>query len=134
MEGVIHTYKEGDSAVNEWLKVKHVPRSCVVAQFDGSWRGHIRWKCSGESDADYATLLDLNHLHIVPKRVRSLEKQLPNESRHLWDCVTTRLLAKEYGDATKHKLAIEQRQRDQAAERKRTGETYVSTSLFLLGC
>jgi hypothetical protein len=60
-------------------------------------------------------------LFVVPKKVRPLERQLPNESRKLWDAVTTRLLAKEYGEATKAKLAIEQKQRDEAGERKRKG-------------
>jgi hypothetical protein len=58
---------------------------------------------------------------MIPKQVRSLERQLPNESRKLWDEVTSRLLAKEFGEATKAKLAIEQRQRDEASERKRKG-------------
>jgi hypothetical protein len=39
----------------------------------------------------------------------------------LWETVTSRLLKKEFGDATKEKVAIEQKQRDEAAERKRKG-------------
>lgn len=35
------------------------------------------------------------------------------------------MLKKEYSDATKHKLVIEQRQRDEASERKRIGQEYV---------
>ena len=72
-------------------------------------------------DSEYATLLDVSTLHVVPKDVRALEKQAPDESRKLWDNVTSRLLKKEYNEATKHKLAIEQKQRDDAAERKRKG-------------
>jgi hypothetical protein len=68
---------------------------------------------------EYATLLDLSTLKVIPKAVRPIDKQLPNESRKLWQDVTTRLIKKEYGEATKYKLAIEQRQRDEAAERKR---------------
>jgi oxysterol-binding protein-related protein 9/10/11 len=68
---------------------------------------------------EYATLLDLSMLKVIPKAVRPIDKQLPNESRKLWQDVTTRLIKKEYGEATKYKLAIEQRQRDEAAERKR---------------
>jgi len=58
---------------------------------------------------------------MVPKQVRPLERQLPHESQKLWDAVTTRLLRKEFGEATKAKLAIEQKQRDEANERKRKG-------------
>jgi len=74
---------------------------------------------------EYMTLLDLTTLRIVPKAVRPLEKQLPEESRRLWESVTSRLLRKEFGDATREKIAIEQRQRDEAAERKRKGVEFI---------
>ena len=70
---------------------------------------------------DWAPLIDLEALKIVPKSVRPLDKQLPTESRKLWDGVTTRLLKKEYSDATKVKQTIEQKQRDEAADRKKKG-------------
>ncbi|CCM01209.1 uncharacterized protein FIBRA_03257 [Fibroporia radiculosa] len=125
VEGVIHTYDPDETQYKDWTRVKHVPRSCILATFDGSWKHKIRWKRANTPTSDYATLIDLSGLHIIPKSVRPLEKQLPNESRKLWENVTTRLLAKEYGEATKHKLAIEQRQRDEAAERKRRGNQFV---------
>ncbi|KZT24149.1 hypothetical protein NEOLEDRAFT_1148783 [Neolentinus lepideus HHB14362 ss-1] len=171
VEGVIHTYTEGESEVEEWTKVKHVPQSRVLAVFEGSWRGFIRWRrassttpsapspaasqsylsaatsllSSGYSSAssastsrsdlsgttaspsssEWATLIDLTPLHVVPKSVRPLEKQLPDESRKLWEDVTTRLLKKEYSEATRHKHAIEQKQRDDAAERKRKGVEFI---------
>lgn len=43
-EGVIHTYDPEGTAHHEWTKVKHVPRSRVVAQFHGSWKHLIKWK------------------------------------------------------------------------------------------
>lgn len=137
--------------------MKHVPTQRVIAVFDGSWRGHIRWRRVGSypntilssaslplpshdclstsyipphgasrtdlprSDTNYATLIDLTTLQVIPKTVRPLEKQLPNESRRLWKNVTENLVNKEYSEATKEKHAIEQRQRDEAAERKRKG-------------
>lgn len=155
MEGVIHTYTEGETKHEEWTKVKHVPQSCVVATFDGSWRNRIRWRrvgsypsssCSSptpsttplatasgpasaatstvdiaRSDGESGTLLDLSTLKVIPKAVRPLEKQLPHESRKLWENVTSRLLSKEFGEATREKVAIEQKQRDMAAERKKKG-------------
>ncbi|KAH8101780.1 hypothetical protein BXZ70DRAFT_931897 [Cristinia sonorae] len=124
-EGVIHTYTPGETAHEEWTKVKHVPRSRVLAVFDGSWKQVIRWKKVDAPDSEYATLIDVSTLHVIPKVVRDLEKQLPTESRKLWDGVTSRLLAKEYSEATKHKLAIEQKQRDDAALRKAKGQKFV---------
>lgn len=159
MDGVIHTVHEGETEHEEWTKVKHVPTNRVVAVFDGTWRGHIRWRRVGagsypnalsssasspspshehlpvpqlpshaasradvsHSDSEYSTLIDISTLRVVPKEVRPLEKQLPHESRKLWRNVTDNLLKKEYSEATKEKVAIEQRQRDEAAERKRKG-------------
>jgi hypothetical protein len=134
LEGVIHTYFDGEDQYKEWTKVEHVPRSRVVAVFDGSWRQRIRWRrvdpdssaSSSQPDltptpGDYATLLDLSTLKVIPKVVRPLSKQVPSESRMLWEKVTSRLLTKEFGDATREKVIVEQRQRDDAAERKRKG-------------
>lgn len=70
---------------------------------------------------DYQTLIDISVLRVVPKAVRPLEKQLPHESRRLWKTVTERLLRKEFGEATREKVVIEQKQREIAAERKRQG-------------
>lgn len=120
-EGVIHTYTPGETAYQDWTKVKHVPRSRVLATFDGSWKHLIKWKRIDDPDSASMTLIDVSTLHVIPKSVRPLEKQLPDESRRLWDNVTSCLLSKEYSDATKHKLSIEQKQRDDAAERKRKG-------------
>ncbi|TBU31406.1 hypothetical protein BD311DRAFT_786485 [Dichomitus squalens] len=125
LEGVIHTYDPEESVHEEWTRVKHVPKERVLAVFDGSWRGRVRWKRVDAPDSEYATLIDVSTLAVIPKAVRPLEKQLPNESRKLWENVTTRLVKKEYSDATKHKLAIEQKQRDDAAERKRKGVPFV---------
>ncbi|KAF5350987.1 hypothetical protein D9756_008295 [Leucocoprinus leucothites] len=162
-EGVIHTVHEGETEHEEWTKVKHVPADRIVAVFDGSWRGHIRWRRVGggsypnafsssasspspshehlptpeipphaasrtdvsSPDTEYSTLIDLSTLRTIPKDVRPLEKQLPNESRKLWENVTANLLKKEYSEATKEKVTIEQRQRDEAAERKRKGIEFI---------
>ncbi|KZT70421.1 hypothetical protein DAEQUDRAFT_725323 [Daedalea quercina L-15889] len=125
IEGVIHKYRPGSTEHVEWTRVKHVPRERVLATVDGSWKHRIRWKRVNEGSSEYATLIDLSTLCSIPKSVRGLEKQHANESRKLWENVTNNLVAKEYSEATKHKLAIEQRQRDDAAERKRKGAQFV---------
>ncbi|KAF8217709.1 hypothetical protein K438DRAFT_1795517 [Mycena galopus ATCC 62051] len=80
---------------------------------------------SAKDDGEWATLLDLSALDITPKTVRPLEKQIPYESRKLWETVTSKLLKKEFSDATKEKVIIEQRQRDMAADRKKKGTKFV---------
>lgn len=122
VEGVIHTYIEGETQHEEWTKVKHVPKQHIVALFEGSWRGVVRWRRPDSSEQ--AVLLDLTPLLVIPKRVRPLDKQHAYESRKLWENVTNKLLSKEYSEATRHKHSIEQRQRDRAAERKRKGEDH----------
>lgn len=72
-------------------------------------------------DDEWQELIDLNVLDVLPKEVRPIEKQLHTESRKLWKTVTDKLLSKEYSEATREKQVIEQRQRDEAAERKKTG-------------
>ncbi|KAJ6616514.1 hypothetical protein B0H10DRAFT_2037435 [Mycena sp. CBHHK59/15] len=84
-----------------------------------------RMDISVAKEEDYATLMDLSTLEVLPKCVRPLEKQLPHESQRLWESVTTRLLKKEFSEATKEKVGIEQRQRDEAADRKRKGQEFV---------
>lgn len=151
-----------------------MPQYRIVATFDGTWRGRIRWRrvgtdtgpgrvgrsttsspspsyapsmstelfvssqapgsystsrlsriSDGSGEDEWRTLLDLSMLQVIPKVVRPLEKQEPRESRKLWENVTNNLLKKEYSEATKEKIVIEQRQRDEAAERKRKGVQYV---------
>ena len=117
-----------------------MPTARVVAVFDGSWRGKIRWRRAGSTapspagsracleldtttipsaGTEYTTLIDLAVLRAIPKTVRPIERQLPSESRKLWKDVTRNLTEKKYGEATKEKVQIEQKQRDAAAERKR---------------
>jgi len=87
-------------------------------------------KASRKSDEEeWATLIDLEPLRSVPKMVRPISKQHPTESRRLWESVTSRLLRKEFGEATRAKHIIEQRQRDEAAEWERRGVKCVNFPL-----
>ncbi|KIM24166.1 hypothetical protein M408DRAFT_244385 [Serendipita vermifera MAFF 305830] len=122
LEGVIYKYTEGPEQ-ESWTKVRQVPKDLIVATFEGCWRKAITWKLAGSTEA--STLIDLSPLAVVPKQVRPIEEQLPNESRRLWEGVTSNLLKKEFSEATRIKQAIEQKQRDIAAERKRTNQTFV---------
>jgi oxysterol-binding protein-related protein 9/10/11 len=96
----------------------------VAAAAFGAAKGKGTRKSNEEEE--WTTLIDLAPLLSVPKMVRPISKQLPTESRRLWESVTSRLLSKEYGEATRAKHIIEQRQRDETAERKRRGIEYVN--------
>ncbi|ORY30228.1 hypothetical protein BCR39DRAFT_564947 [Naematelia encephala] len=116
---------DGSSIEEEgWSKPKQVPADKVVAQIEGTWRTQIKWRLKGEKE--WRILIDLDHLALIPKHVRPLEEQEPEESRKLWDPVTQALLAKRWNDATQQKQIIEQKQREKAAQRKAKDEVYVS--------
>ncbi|KAI0253366.1 hypothetical protein BJV78DRAFT_1389576 [Lactifluus subvellereus] len=131
VEGVVHRYDPSSHEHEEWTKVKHVPPARAEAYFEGCWRNVVRWcpassvVAKGKEAAEWTTLIDLTPLRSVPKMVRPIAKQQPTESRRLWESVTSRLLRKEYGEATRAKHTIEQRQRDETAERKRRGLEFV---------
>ncbi|KIM42206.1 hypothetical protein M413DRAFT_409397 [Hebeloma cylindrosporum] len=79
----------------------------------------------GVEDGEWMELIDVSRLGVIPKAVRPLERQQPRESRKLWENVTERLMKKEFSEATREKVMIEQRQRDEAAERKKKGVEFV---------
>ena len=60
----------------------------------------------------------MNPLYPVPKLVPPEEDQLPNESRKFWSGVTNAIINKQFSQATNLKQEIEERQRQQAADRK----------------
>lgn len=74
------------------------------------------------SRQEWRTFIDMEILDLIPKEVRPVEEQDEMESRRLWDPVTQEIMAKNWGEATKQKQVVEQRQRDKAAQRKKTGE------------
>jgi hypothetical protein len=53
-------------------------------------------------------IIDMDELDLVPKDVRPLDVQTPNESRNLWSSVTQQILGKNWGEATREKQVIEQ--------------------------
>ncbi|KAH9178625.1 hypothetical protein EDB89DRAFT_2063573 [Lactarius sanguifluus] len=73
---------------------------------------------------EWTTVTDPTPLQAVPKIVRPISRQLPSESRRLGESAMSKLLSKEYGEATRVKQVIEQRQRDEAADRKQCGVEY----------
>jgi len=71
---------------------------------------------------------------LIPKSVRPLSEQDPQESRRLWDPVTQQLVAKHWQNATIQKQAVEQKQRDIAAKRKAANEEYVLLMEWRTAC
>ncbi|KAK0541017.1 hypothetical protein OC842_000223 [Tilletia horrida] len=119
-EGVVYEY-EGDP--EQYKRVKEVPQDKVLATIEGSWKGRITYTKRGEKEP--RLLANIADLDTIPKSVRPLQSQGELESRRIWEPVISAILSKQYGEATKAKQVIEQRQRDIAAERRRKGEEFV---------
>lgn len=62
--------------------------------------------------------VDVNEIPIVKKQVRKIAEQKENESRRLWKEVTAGLRLNDIDRATNSKTALEQKQRDEAKQRK----------------
>lgn len=69
-------------------------------------------------------VIDVNKLEIVKKLVKPISQQEENESRKVWRDVTLGLKVNDIDKATAAKQKVEQRQRDEAKERKETGEEW----------
>ncbi|GFR90017.1 oxysterol-binding protein [Elysia marginata] len=82
---------------------------------EGEWNGIMfaKW-ASGQNEA----FVDTKSLPIVKKIVRPPDSQEEFESRKLWRKVTQNLKDKNVDAATEEKHKLEQRQRDEAKERK----------------
>lgn len=129
MEGVIYEVKPQDDP-NEWTKLKHVPADRVWAKLSGSWRGEVHYTLTEHarsislSSSESRLLIDLSLLPPLPKTVRPEAQQTELESRRFWSSLTALIKAKNYGEATKVKQALEQAQRDLSAKRKANNEHF----------
>lgn len=131
MQGLIYRY---DPENDKITKLKDVPEKSIVARIEGSWKDKIYYTLSNmstvnkEPNADATDkkqlLVDLVPLMPVPKIVPPEEYQLPNESRIFWKNVTDAIMDKQYGEATKAKQVIEERQREKAAARQARNEQW----------
>ncbi|KAL8677635.1 MAG: hypothetical protein Q9224_007175, partial [Gallowayella concinna] len=120
VQGVIFHYDpENDSTT---MKIKDVPEKDVLARIDGCWHDQVRYTLKDTKDSQL--LLDLNPLWPIPKIIPPENQQLTNESRRFWHGVTEAILGKQYGQATKVKQELEERQREKATSRKEEGATW----------
>ncbi|KAI8324245.1 hypothetical protein GQ54DRAFT_256809 [Martensiomyces pterosporus] len=107
-------------------KLKDIPKSCkVVATFSGNWDKQVSVQRADTKPAAERTLIDMSALEIAEKVVKPVSEQGEMESRRVWDPVASEMNKRNFGEATKRKRAIEDKQRRVAAERKERGEEFV---------
>ena len=75
------------------------------------------------------TFLDMSTMPVFPKKVKSVADQEKCESRRLWREVTHGLKFNNIEEATNAKCSLEQKQREEAKERKEKGEKW-NTKVF----
>ncbi|CAD6914181.1 unnamed protein product [Tilletia controversa] len=132
LTGIIYEYdpaafeSEGEGSIMErHKKIADVAPENIKVHINGCWKGMITYKLTSAPESEPArTLIDLSELAVLPKQVRPLEEHEPLESRRVWRNVIEAIHAKNFSRATKEKQIVEQRQRDEAAERKKAGTEY----------
>ncbi|KAF1825020.1 Oxysterol-binding protein [Dissoconium aciculare CBS 342.82] len=127
VEGII--YKPTDITSDNITKLKDVPKDQIVARIEGCWTEKIYYSLGATesrkvSASDKILLMDIIPLFPFPKKCPPESSQLPNESRKFWSGVTESILAKQYNQATTRKTQLEERQRERAAEREKSGEEW----------
>jgi len=101
-----------------------------VLKVDGEWNGKMtaKWS-SGKSEV----FLDMTSMPCVPKNVKSIAEQETYESRRLWREVTHGLKFNNIEAATEAKCGLEQKQRQEAKDRKEKGEVWENRIFMALG-
>ncbi|KAJ1912907.1 hypothetical protein H4219_005424 [Mycoemilia scoparia] len=139
VEGKIIKYEQGTlpKTVEGW-KLKDIPKSAkVLATISGSWRGQVfvtKVSSSGNSSSASSKknsnnpkdlFIELPKMKALEKLVKPLGEQHELESRKVWNPVIEKMLNNQFGEATKAKRAIEDAQRQKAADREKMGEKFV---------
>jgi hypothetical protein len=129
--GVIFRY---DPSNDKYTRAKDVPEKDILARIEGCWQEQIYYTIPNtaavkdQDNTDPTTekqlLIDLVPLMPVPKIVPPEAEQLPNESRRFWHDVTESITSKRFGDATRIKQELEQKQRDKAKSREEKNITW----------
>ncbi|KAL8702984.1 MAG: hypothetical protein Q9201_003845 [Fulgogasparrea decipioides] len=117
--GVVFHYDPDNDNIT---RIKDVPEKDVLARLDGSWQDQVRYTLKDSKDSQL--LIDLNPLWPTPKTIPPESQQLPTESRRFWHGVTEAILNKQYGQATRLKQELEERQREKATARKDQGSEF----------
>lgn len=128
VEGIVYK-PTGDINNDGVTKLKDVPRDQIVGRIEGVWTDKVYFS-PGPQDfkkADDSTkilIIDVVPLTPVQKKCPPMDQQLPNESRRFWGEVTEAIETKQFAAATNKKTALEERQRERAAERAREEKTW----------
>ncbi|KAI9502153.1 Oxysterol-binding protein OBPa [Coemansia spiralis] len=105
-------------------KIKRISTKEVLYEITGNWQTtmYIQDK---RSKSEPVVFFDSSKESVVPQIVACTSEQEANESRNLWKNVTKAIVENNLNDATTHKSAIEEQQREEAKQRETTSERFV---------
>jgi len=98
---------------------------------EGEWNGKLvaKWLNSGRSEV----FCEVSNINIHDKLCKKVAEQSRFESRRLWREVTHGLKVNDIEGATAAKFALEQRQREEAAQRKEAGVKWETKLFHVIG-
>ncbi|KAL9699058.1 hypothetical protein quinque_002499 [Culex quinquefasciatus] len=100
----------------------------------GEWSGLMEYKFNdGSKSSKLETFVDVNSIPIFKKQVRPVCEQSECESRKVWKEVTAGLKMNDIDKATNAKFLVEQKQREEARERKETSGEWANKQLVIRG-
>ncbi|KAL3951896.1 hypothetical protein ACCO45_013613 [Purpureocillium lilacinum] len=126
IDGVIFRY---DPENDNKSRVQDVPEEDVLARLSGPWRERVVFTLGPRpvktvpAEEQY-TIIDIGPLSVAPKIVPPEDQQRPNESLTLWGGVTRAIHAKQFSKATELKVELEEKQREKARQREKSGEEW----------
>jgi len=101
-----------------------------ILKVEGEWNGKMMAKySSGKSEL----FLDMTSMPCVAKEVKRVSEQEKYESRRLWREVTHGLKSDNIEAATAGKQGLEQKQREEAKQRKETGAVWENRMFLSIG-
>uniref|UniRef100_A0A183BSL3 Oxysterol-binding protein n=1 Tax=Globodera pallida TaxID=36090 RepID=A0A183BSL3_GLOPA len=112
-------------------QIFHGARKNAVMQLKGEWNGHIYLK--RENAAEFQLFTDVRQKPDVQKECVPVMEQEDRESRKLWRHVTAALFTDSIEFASQSKRWIEQRQRDEKAERERLAQPWQPRHFIRIG-
>jgi hypothetical protein len=110
-------------------QITHPDHKKPLCTLSGSWKGEIHYRLSGQETDQ--TLVNLEKLLPLPKSVRPLDQQGPNESRRVWKELTEALLKRDFATANKAKQAVEETQRRRTTERKERNDPFAPVYFYV---
>lgn len=126
VEGVVFRYDPDNDNI---IRIRDVPDEDVLVRLNGPWKEKISFTMGPKPFAsqpveNQTTIIDIAPLSVASKELPPDEDQIENESLQLWGGVTKAILSKQYSKATTIKQDLEERQREKAREREKTGEEW----------